>query len=160
MTSKITGVAAAALLALASHVSQAQDREDVFGLWQTENGASRIHITLCEADGGASGAAGGEVLCGHIVWTHDNATRRLGTRILDGFTYEDGAWDGGEITDPRDGSTYRSSLEMTSADALKVRGCLFIFCGGQTWTRLPTQSVEAAPHVEFHSGRDSSGGGQ
>ena len=59
----------------------------------------------------------------------------LGIELLTGFSAADGTeWTGGEIYNPENGKTYRSELE--EANILKVRGCVFVFCETQTWTRV------------------------
>lgn len=41
----------------------------------------------------------------------------------------------GQIYNADDGSTYASSVTVTSAEALRVEGCVGALCGGETWTR-------------------------
>ena len=61
----------------------------------------------------------------------------LGIELLTGFSAADGTeWTGGDIYNPENGKTYRSELELEEANILKVRGCVFIFCETQTWTRV------------------------
>lgn len=57
----------------------------------------------------------------------------LGMPVLTGFALEEGVWRG-QIYDPKSGKTYRSVIEP-AGNALKVKGCISIFCQAQTWTR-------------------------
>jgi len=100
-------------------------RDAFFGVWETENAKSRVQIHECDDDR----------LCGSLVWTDSGKTDKLGRRILEGFVYERGRWNGGRIIDPRDGSSYKAKLKLDGRDMLSVKGCWFIFCGDQTWER-------------------------
>lgn len=126
-------LAASVLSAVAGEVPAQPEGEDVLGVWQTENGKSRIHIHECEGEGR---------ICGTLIWSRNGSGKRLGSLILADFVFEEGRWTDGQIVDPRDGSTYRAKLELKSDNTLKVRGCWFIFCGGQDWTRISTRRVE------------------
>ena len=41
----------------------------------------------------------------------------------------------GQIYNADDGNTYASNVSVTSAETLRVEGCLGALCGGETWTR-------------------------
>lgn len=125
-------LAAALLLSLPLRAEPAA--EDILGVWLTEGGASRIHVHVCAEDS--------QELCGSIVWTRDG--HAVGKRILSGFAFDGEIWQGGRIADPRDGSSYRSRLSLLDADALEVKGCWLLFCGGQTWRRAAMDTVELA----------------
>ncbi len=57
--------------------------------------------------------------------------------MLSNFTYHDGVWDGGEIYDPRNGSTYNCTLKL-KGDKLDIRGYIGISLFGKTtaWERV------------------------
>ena len=115
------------------------------GVWLTEGGKSHVEIRQC-----------GEELCGAIVWLReprnedgsvkldknnkDEALRSraiLGLELLSGFPAGgDGPWEGGRIYNPENGKTYRSKLRLKDDGALRVSGCVFIFCETQIWTRV------------------------
>jgi uncharacterized protein (DUF2147 family) len=60
-----------------------------------------------------------------------------GYPILLDFRYDGaGKRPGGTIRDPRNDRGYASRLKLVDENRLKVRGCLWIFCGSQTWTRI------------------------
>jgi uncharacterized protein (DUF2147 family) len=42
----------------------------------------------------------------------------------------------GRIYNADNGKTYASNVSLTSSKALKVEGCVLVFCGSETWTRL------------------------
>lgn len=126
--------AAAIFLAAVAAAAENPERDGVLGFWETENGKSRVQIHECE---------GGERICGTLVWSRKGSGKYLGSRILSDFAYEDGRWEDGRIVDPRDGDSYRAKLELEEGDLLKVRGCWFIFCGGQTWKRIPSERVQS-----------------
>jgi len=44
-------------------------------------------------------------------------------------------WDG-KIHDTRNGSIHTAHISLKGADALRVEGCTFGFCGGEAWTRV------------------------
>jgi len=111
--------------------------EAIAGVWATEGGGSHVQIHEC---------ADAEGLCGTLIWSRGGSGKRLGTKLLKNFQRTGArAWDHGKIVDPRDGSDYRAELELTSGDALKVRGCWFIFCRGQTWRRVSAERARIDP---------------
>lgn len=94
-------------------------------------------------------------ICGVIVWLRaptDTATGQRATdsknpnpalarRPMIGLPLFSGMqpsgpnkWSG-QIYNADDGSTYASSVTVTSAEALRVEGCVGALCGGETWTR-------------------------
>lgn len=94
-------------------------------------------------------------ICGVIVWLrepHDTATGQpatdsknsnpaLAKRPMTGLPLFSGMqpagpnkWSG-PIYNADDGSTYASSITVTSAETLRVEGCVGALCGGETWTR-------------------------
>ena len=114
--------------------------EPVTGRWLTDHGKAIVTIADC----------GGKV-CGRIarivaptpgapptdVHNPDQALRKrpiVGLEVLSGFTSDGDAWKG-RIYSPEEGKTYRSVMQRSGADAIKVKGCIAIFCRTQTWTR-------------------------
>ena len=122
-----------------------QKSDALTGVWETEGGKSRVHIHGC---------ANTDTLCGTLIWTHNGDLSKIGIRILSDFSFdpEKECWSGGEIVDPRSGKDYRAYLVPQAEDALEVEGCWFIFCGGQTWTRVPPRTVD----VRFDRGKTDS----
>ncbi len=58
----------------------------------------------------------------------------LGTAVLTGFKPDGKKWRG-RIYDPKTGKSYRSVVQLESANRLKVEGCIAFFCQGQKWQR-------------------------
>lgn len=129
---------AALLGATAAHAESAD------GIWLTQAGDARVRIGKC-----------GDGICGNIVWLrepHDTATGQpatdsknpnpaLAKRPMIGLPLFSGMqpsgpnkWSG-QIYNADDGSTYASSVTVTSADSLRVEGCVGALCGSETWTR-------------------------
>jgi uncharacterized protein (DUF2147 family) len=151
------GLALAAVLALSAFQAQAQTPANVqapapvqpasaVGDWVTAGGDAMARIEPC-----------GNRLCGTLVWLKDASDRvtgkpyvdeknpdralrgrpLLGLQILRGFMAAGrNLWAGGRIYSPDSGKTYKSKLRLESDNKLKVEGCLAVFCGGQTWTRV------------------------
>ena len=118
---------------------------EVDGVWEVEDGDAHVQIWMCE-----------QSLCGDLVWLKApqdwegrprrdavNEDPRLRGRPLSGVELLEGfkrtapnRWEGGRIYNPRDGQTYRVDVELTAADALRVRGCQLLFCGEEIWRRV------------------------
>ena len=121
--------------------------DPVHGLWLTENGKAIVEFSPC-----------GSKTCGRMVWVanprddngdlkrdvnNQDGTKRdrtlCGLPLLGGLDLaKNGAWDGGWIYNPRDGSTYGAEIEAVSGTKLKVRGYLglSLFGKSQVWTRV------------------------
>lgn len=136
---RIRSLAIAAMVALLPVTAVAAP--PIEGRWKTEDGKAVVDIARC-----------GDGLCGHVVRVlaptpkgppvdSNNPDPRLrhrpilGLEVLSGFHADDDEWRG-RIYSPEEGKSYRSILQRTGADTLKVRGCIAIFCKTQTWTRV------------------------
>ncbi len=113
--------------------------QPITGRWLTDSKDGIIQIGRC-----------GETLCGRLhrslvpieppgtdIKNPDPALRErriLGLAVLSGLRLEDGKWQG-QAYDPKTGRSYRATVERVSDGALKVTGCLAIFCRTVTWTR-------------------------
>lgn len=50
----------------------------------------------------------------------------------------------GEIYNPEDGNIYSGSVEVLSADTIRLKGCvLYVLCQEQDWSRVPTEPAPA-----------------
>ncbi|MGC1465421.1 MAG: DUF2147 domain-containing protein [Pseudolabrys sp.] len=118
------------------------------GKWYTAENRAQVRIVPC----------GHNNLCGDIVWLKeskdpqtgkpktdinnpDSAKRNrplIGVRIVLGLTPSNtpDKWQG-QVYNADDGRTYNGYLTMTSANTLKLQGCVLggIFCKSQDWTR-------------------------
>lgn len=134
-----TALIVAALGALATPAFAA----DAIGLWATPGNGGQVEIARC-----------GNSLCGKLV-TSDNIktnpalkdiknkdesqrTRTLkNLQMLYDFTGGPTKWTGGKVYNPEDGGTYSGTLELISANELKLKGCIVApLCKTQKWTRI------------------------
>lgn len=123
------------LLALGLMASPAFAADPVVGTWQTQPG-----------DDGHFGAVAiapcGERICGALVRAYGEAGKpiasdAIGRQILwDMRAAGDGTYADGKIWAPDRDKTYSAKMTL-SGDSLKVYGCVFGICRGQTWTRMP-----------------------
>jgi uncharacterized protein (DUF2147 family) len=113
--------------------------EAVTGIWLTDTKDGLIEIAPC-----------GQRLCGRLVKSlvpiegppfdrnnPDPALRGrpiIGLPILTGFA-EDGRLWRGTAYDPKVGKSYKTTLQRTGPNTLKLTGCIAIFCRSVTWTK-------------------------
>ena len=136
----------AATMVLAATSLSAETNADLTGIWLTEAGDAKIHVSRC-----------GSGICGIIVWLKapiDPATGRpqvddknsdpalarrpiIGLNIFKGMkAVTERKWSG-RIYNADNGKTYASDVTLTGARKLEVRGCVMaVLCGGETWTKL------------------------
>ncbi len=91
------------------------------GVWMTEKKEGKVRIEDCNGN-----------LCGYSV---DAKTGANGDKVLINMKPRGNQW-AGRIQDTRKGSTYNSTIALRGNDKLKVQGCMMMFCGGETWTRI------------------------
>jgi uncharacterized protein (DUF2147 family) len=135
-----------ATMALAAAPVSAETNVDPTGVWLTEAGDAKIHVSKC-----------GSGICGTIVWLKtpiDPATGRphvddknrdpalahrpvIGIDIFKGMkSVAERKWSG-RIYNADDGKTYTSDVTLAGPRKLEVRGCVMaVLCGGETWTKL------------------------
>jgi uncharacterized protein (DUF2147 family) len=132
-----------ATMIIMSLLAAAPTADSVIGNWKTETRNGIVDIHRC-----------GSSICGTLVTSdgiRDNpgfkdinnkdASQRnrvlKGIMMLQGFSWEDGAWNNGQVYNPDDGRIYKGRITPVDADHLKLRGCVFVpLCKTQTWTRL------------------------
>ena len=137
------GVLAAVGMALA-----APDADPAEGVWLTADGGGQVRIAPCvdQAD----------QLCGTIVWLRRRFDERgqpvrdvhnprpelrsreiLGLELLRGLKRKSaGHWTGGRVYNSDNGKTYRVRIQATRQGALRIDGCILLFCSGETWRRV------------------------
>jgi len=91
-----------------------------------EGKVSQIFLQSCEPP---------DPVCSKCSGERKNA-KIVGMTILWGYKKDGAKWTGGYILDPANGTTYRSTIWLESADILKVRGYWGIFWRTQTWKRV------------------------
>jgi uncharacterized protein (DUF2147 family) len=129
--------ATVAALSAAAATAQAADPS---GIWLTADQSARIRVEHCP-DG----------YWGSIAWEREpgvdaknpDPSRRgkplLGTPILIGMKPSEANKWAGKVYNPKEGSYYNISIILESQNKLRLEGCMLIFCGGETWTRVPDQ---------------------
>jgi uncharacterized protein (DUF2147 family) len=129
--------ATGAVLTLTAGTAQAADPT---GVWLTADQSARIRVEKCPD--GYWGSIDWEKVPGTDSKNPDPAKRGrplLGTPILIGMKpSEPNKWDG-KVYNPKEGSTWNVSIILEDANRLKLQGCMLIFCGGETWTRVADQ---------------------
>jgi uncharacterized protein (DUF2147 family) len=128
------------------------DQNEPTGMWLTQAGDAKVWIARC-----------GSSICGTIVWLKqpiDNATGKpqiddknpdptkarrpiIGLNLFLGMKSEGTKWSG-RIYNADNGQTYASNVSLVSPKALKVEGCVLMFCGSETWTKLPDPQTAMA----------------
>ena len=112
------------------------------GLWLTEDGSAKSKVALC-----------GPNVCGSITWLKEpndasgkpkvdknntDTSKRgrpiIGVPIVLSMKPDGGDKWSGKIYNAEDGKTYDGSLTL-AGNAMKVQGCVSIFCKTKTWTR-------------------------
>lgn len=132
-----------ALLMLFGNLSFSQNNaNDITGTWYNEEKDGKIEIFIENGK-----------YHGKIVWVdlepgengldENNPDPELrdrsliGLKILEGFEYDDGEYEDGDIYDPKSGNTYSCTMRLEEDDRLYVRGYVGISLIGRTtyWTR-------------------------
>jgi uncharacterized protein (DUF2147 family) len=136
----------AAMMALTAIPVSAETAIDPTGVWLTEAGDAKVHVSKC-----------GSGICGTIIWLKapiDPATGRpqvddknnnpalarrpiIGLNIFQGMkSVTERKWSG-RIYNADNGKTYSSDVTLAAPRKLEVRGCVMaVLCGGETWTKL------------------------
>ena len=127
-------------------ISQSSFSQTILGKWTTiddETGTKKAIVEIFEEQG---------KLFGRIIEILEADKKRqrctkcegadkdkpiLGLTIIKGLIKNGSSYDGGEITDPKNGKIYRCKISLEGKDKLIVRGYLGIslFGRSQTWVR-------------------------
>jgi uncharacterized protein (DUF2147 family) len=106
------------------------------GLWLNPHATVAVRTGEC-----------GARLCGWVAWAspqaiqdaHDSGVDHLiGTELLEDYETDGaGRWSG-SVYVPDMGHHFSSTISRTSADTLKIQGCLIggFFCKSQVWQRI------------------------
>lgn len=142
----LLAIGATAGSALAQNTAPSRLAGDPTGVWRVADGTALIRVVDC---GGALwGVVAWEQNPGRDIHNPDPALQRrptLGMAVLLDMRPSDepGRWEG-QIYNAKDGRTYDGAIALRDARTLHVEGCaLFVFCGGEDWTRVqqPTPRV-------------------
>ena len=133
----------ALLMSMAATAAQPQQAGGPAGIWRVEDGKAMIRIVDC--GGQYWGVVAWEKTPGTDSKNPDPALKTrstLGMPVLLGMRAGgQGKWTG-HIYNAEDGQTYEGHIRLTSANALRVEGCVLgIMCGGETWSRAAAPAV-------------------
>jgi uncharacterized protein (DUF2147 family) len=111
------------------------------GEWRDEDGKATIKIVDCNSR--LWGVVASESIPGGIDKSNPDKAKRtrptLGMPVLLNMkraSDEKEKWEG-KVYNAENGKTYDATIQLKSANALRVEGCLvWPLCGGQTWTRV------------------------
>jgi uncharacterized protein (DUF2147 family) len=114
---------------------------DPLGEWRDEDGKATIKIVDCNSR--LWGVVASESIPGGIDNKNPDKAKRtrptLGMPVLLNMkksSDEKEKWEG-KVYNAENGKTYDATIQLKSANALRVEGCLvWPLCGGQTWTRV------------------------
>ena len=133
----------AVVLWCSAGVLSAQSVEGFWVSWDDETGLAKSEVSIVVEDGTLSGSIVRLLLpedqgkkCIHCEGADKN-TPIAGLTIIKGLRLEDGIWQGGTITDPKNGKEYRCKIELADENTLNVRGYLgfSVFGRTQVWKR-------------------------
>jgi uncharacterized protein (DUF2147 family) len=137
---------------LLSGTLPARSQSDPSGVWLTQAGDARVQVSRC-----------GSGICGRIVWLRDPIDSKtgqpqvddknpnpalaqrpiIGLSIFIGMQQVSGNKWSGRIYNADDGQTYTAHVTVPSDSTLEVQGCVGVFCGGETWTKVTAARVSA-----------------
>ncbi len=136
---KMSGMKSKLLLVLAfAGILFAQpDGNQILGIWNTDDGDSKIEIVKC-----------GDNYCGSIVSMktprnderNANASLRnrplVGVQVLTGFKYAgSNSWTGGTLYAPKRGNAMSAKLKLSTQDSLEITVSAGLASRKVTWTR-------------------------
>jgi uncharacterized protein (DUF2147 family) len=99
---------------------------DPYGTWMRPSTGTQVNFYDC-----------GGKLCGKIVAVRDEKRKsEIGTVIMKGaLRTADNQWKG-ELLNTDDGKTYSGVVTLQGPNALSLKGCIAVFCEGETWTKV------------------------
>ncbi len=125
--------------------ASAQSASNPAGLWLTQAGDARIHVSRC-----------GSAYCGTIAALADPIDPKtgkpqldehnpnpalahrplIGSRLFSDMRLAGPSKWSGHIYNAQDGKTYESSIALQGPSTLRVEGCVMGICGGENWSRV------------------------
>ena len=119
----LKGIAAALFLAGLPGVASASDP---YGVWIRPSSGTQVSFYDC-----------GGKLCGKIVAVKDQSRKsEVGTVIMTGAVKSgENEWKG-SLLDVDNGKTYAGVATLQGPRALHLKGCVAIFCEGETWSKV------------------------
>ena len=119
----VKGVVIVALMAGLLGVARAADP---FGVWVRPSTGTQVHFYDC-----------GGKLCGKIVAVKDPRRKgEIGTVIMRGAVKSsENKWQGA-LLNTDNGKTYAGVVTLEGPNALSLKGCIAVFCEGETWSKV------------------------
>ena len=127
----------ALVLAFAGSLLAQPDGNQILGIWNTDDGDSKIEIVKC-----------GDTYCGAIKSMknprnderNSNASLQnrplVGLQVLTGFKYAgSNSWTGGKLYAPKRGREMSAKLKLSSPDSLDIKVSAGMASRTITWTR-------------------------
>ncbi|MGE5145573.1 MAG: DUF2147 domain-containing protein, partial [Candidatus Eiseniibacteriota bacterium] len=146
-------------LGAAAQPQRAGSESGPAGIWRVEDGKAVIRIVDC--GGQYWGVVAWEKTPGTDSKNPDPALKSrstLGMPVLLGMHRSGQDKWTGHIYNAEDGQTYEGHISLTSANALRVEGCVLgIMCGGETWSRTGAPRAAVA-QADRHAGAHSTTG--
>ena len=131
------------LTMLFAMAAAAQSPDSVIGTWHSPVKNGIINIQKCGSSICGTLESGDDIKANPAAKDVNNKDeskrgRQLkGIQMLSGFSWDGGAWSGGQVYNPDDGRTYSGKVTPVDANSLKLRGCVFVpLCKTDTWTRV------------------------
>jgi uncharacterized protein (DUF2147 family) len=151
-TATLAAIATAFAIAASGAPAHAQSN-DPTGVWINQEGSTKVRVTRC-----------GDALCGSVSWLREpldkqgkpkvdrsnpdeskRGRRLIGLPVLLSMKPNGANKWSGRIYNADDGNTYVSNIEMASANAMRVQGCVLggLICKNMNWRRDGNASSEA-----------------
>jgi uncharacterized protein (DUF2147 family) len=123
-STRLTKLTASALLLTGLTVSASA--LDPYGIWLRPSNGARVNFYDC-----------GGKLCGKVVAVKDQTRKKeIGTAIVTGaIKIADNQWKG-DLLNLDNGKTYSGVVTLQGPNALNLKGCVAVFCEGETWTKV------------------------
>jgi uncharacterized protein (DUF2147 family) len=99
---------------------------DPYGIWVRPSTGTQVNFYDC-----------GGKLCGKIVAVKDQKRKgEIGTVILRGAAKSgDNKWQG-DLLNTDNGKIYAGVATLEGPSALNLKGCVALFCEGETWSKV------------------------
>ncbi len=116
----------------------ATDAKDPHGMWLRPEGGEQFSFYDCDG-----------LLCAKLVAVaKPEDEKAIGTVILRGASKSGPNEWKGKLFNSQDGKTYDGFVSVTSANELKLKGCLWgVLCSGETWTRVAPKPGAKQAHA-------------
>lgn len=99
---------------------------DPYGTWIRPSTGTQVNFYDC-----------GGKLCGKIVAVKDQGRKsEIGTVIMHGAVKSSSNQWKGDLLNTDNGKTYAGVVTLEGPNALNLKGCVTVFCEGETWSKV------------------------